>query len=291
METQDQIEKGIPRLVDAHAHLNFFDYEKDRKETVERSLEEGVWMINVGTNFQSSQKAAAIAEEYPEGVFAAIGLHPTNIEYGRFKLFSEKGFKKQENFLENDFDVESYETLAGNKKVVAVGEIGLDYFYKPKDPADLDGYRTKQKEILEKQLDFAEKMNLPAIIHCRDAHNEMIAILEQRIIDGHQLKGVIHCFNGTSAQAEKYLALGLFIGINGIIFKMDLSETIKKIPLEKMILETDCPFLVPPMAGSKRNEPGFLPFTAEKLLEIKGIDFETASKITTQNSRQLFKLK
>jgi TatD DNase family protein len=291
METQDQIEKGIPRLVDTHAHLNFFDYEKDWKRTIERSLEKGVWMINIGTNFQSSQRAIAIAEEYSTGVFAAIGLHPTNIEYGRFKLFSEKGQKKPENFLEEDFDIEGCENLAKSKKAAAIGEIGLDYFYKPKDPAELDGYKAKQKEIFEKQLAFAEKMGLPVIIHCRDAHDEMIAILEQRIAKGHQLKGVIHCFNGTTVQAEKYLALGLFIGINGIIFKMDLEETIQKIPLEKIILETDCPFLVPPMAGIKRNEPGFLHFTAEKLAEIKGIDFETVSKITTQNAHQLFKLK
>ncbi len=291
METQDQIEKGIPRLVDTHAHLNFFDYEKDWKETIERSLGKGVWMINIGTNFQSSQRAITITEEYSTGIFAAIGLHPTNIEYEKFKLFSEKGIKKPENFLEKDFDIEGYENLAKNKKVVAIGEIGLDYFYKPKDLAELDGYKAKQKEIFEKQLDFAEKMGLPVIIHCRDAHDEMIAILEQRVAKGRQLRGVIHCFNGTIVQAEKYLALGLFIGINGIIFKMKLEETIKKIPLEKIILETDCPFLVPPMAGSKRNEPGFLPFIVEKLAEIKGIDFETVSKTTTHNANQLFKLK
>lgn len=290
METQDQIEKEISRLVDTHAHLNFFDYEKDRKETIGRSLEKSIWMINVGTNFQSSQKAAAIAEKYPAGIFAAIGLHPTNIEHEKFKLFSGKGPKKLENFLEDDFEAEKYEVLAGNKKVAAVGEIGLDYFYKPKDLAELDGYKAKQKEIFRKQLDFAEKMGLPVIIHCRDAHDEMITILEQRIADGRRLKGVIHCFNGTLAQAEKYLALGLLIGINGIIFKIDLKETIKKIPLEKIILETDCPFLVPPMAGSKRNEPGFLPFIAEKLAEIKGIDFETAAKTTTGNACQLFKI-
>ena len=218
-------------------------------------------------------------------------MHPANIEYGRFKLFSQKGEKKPEDSLEKDFDAEKYGVLAGNKKVIAAGEIGLDYFYKPKDPAELDGYKEKQKEIFEKQLDFAEKLNLPAVIHCRNAHDEMIAILERRTAKGCQLKGVIHCFNGTAAQAEKYLALRLFIGINGIIFKMDLEETIKKIPLEKIILETDCPFLVPPTAGSKRNEPGFLPFIAEKLAEIKGIDFETAAKITTGNACQLFKLK
>ena len=291
METQDQIEKGIPNLIDTHAHLNFFDYEKDRKETVGRSLEKGIWMINIGTNFQSSQRATAIVEEYPTGVFAAIGLHPTNIEHERFKLFSEKGQKKPENFLEENFDVEKYGALAENKKVVAVGEIGLDYFYKPKDLIEMDGYKAKQKEIFEKQLDFAEKIGLPVIIHCRDAHDEMITILEQRIADGRQLRGVIHCFNGTAVQAEKYLALGFFIGINGIIFKMDLKETIKKIPLEKIILETDCPFLVPPMAGLKRNEPGFLSFIAEKLAEIKGIDFETVARTATQNAHQLFKLK
>jgi len=289
MENQNKIEKGIPYLIDTHAHLNFFNYDKDRKETIERGLAKSIWMINVGTNFQSSQKAVAIAEEYPAGVFAAIGLHPSNIDYEKFRLFSEKKEKRPEDHLEKDFDAVKYEVLVQNKKVKAIGEIGLDYFYKPKDPAELDGYKAKQREIFENQLDFANRSSLPVIIHCRDAHDEMISILEGRAAKG-QLKGVIHCFNGTFAQAERYLDLGLSIGVNGIIFKMDLNETIKKIPLEKMIIETDCPFLVPPMAGSKRNEPGFLPFVVEKMSEIMEVDPKKVFETTTRNARHLFNL-
>ncbi|MDD4830648.1 MAG: TatD family hydrolase [Candidatus Pacebacteria bacterium] len=288
---QDQIKKENPCLVDTHAHLNFFDYDKDRQETIKRSLEKGIWIINVGTNFQSSQKASAIAEDNSKGVFAAIGLHPTNIDYKKFSLFSQKGQRKPESFLEEDFDDEKYETLTKNKKIAAIGEIGLDYFYKPENPEDIDDYKAKQKEIFEKQLNFSQKKGLPVIIHCRGAHNEMLGILEERKAKGFQQKGVIHCFNGTFAQAERYLQLGLFIGINGIIFKMDLEKTINKIPMDRIVLETDCPFLTPPMAGFKRNEPAFLSHIAEKTAAIKGFALQEISKITTANAHQLFNIK
>ena len=282
---QKQIENGIPKLIDTHSHVNFFDFDKDREETISRTLAENIWMINVGTNLRSSQRAVEIAGKNPSGIFASVGLHPTDIRHEGFEIFSGS------EDLEKDFDVESYRLLARNERVVAVGEIGLDYYYKPKDPADLPRYKAKQKEVFEKQLDFAEEQNLPVIIHCRDAHDEMIAILEQTIVSGSPLEGVIHCFNGTLSQAKKYLALGFFIGINGIIFKMNMDETVKNIPLDKMILETDCPFLVPPMAPSKRNEPCFVHLTAEKIAEIKGIDFGTVAETTTKNAKKLFKLK
>lgn len=287
---KNQIKKENPCLVDTHAHLNFFNYEKDRKEIIEKNLEKGVWIINIGTNFQSSQKALAIAEEYQRGVFASIGLHPSNINYKNFKIFPEKKEKKLEDFLESDFDAEKYGILAESKKIIAIGEAGLDYFYKPKEPRQIEEYKAKQKEIFEKQIDFAIKKDLPLIIHCRGAHDEMIRILKEKS-EKSRLKGVIHCFDGSFFHAQEYLSLGFFIGINGIIFKTDIGEAISKIPLDKIILETDCPFLVPPAAEKKRNEPGFLPFIAGKISEIKKTSFEEICEASTFNSCQLFKLK
>lgn len=286
MQTNESFE-----LIDTHAHLNMFDFDSDREEVIARSFCKNIHMINVGTNLKSSQKALEIASTYPTGVFAAVGLHPTNIDYEDFSLFLGNGPKKPENLLERDFDVSSYKTLADDSKVAAIGEIGLDYYYKPKKQEDLSCYQSRQKEIFEKQLSFAEELGLPVIIHCRDAHEEMIAILEKKIAAGSKIKGVIHCFNGTWLQAKKYLDIGFFIGVNGIIFKMRLEEELKKIPLQRIVLETDCPFLVPPGAASRRNEPSFLPNIAKRLADIKGLSLKSVAETTTKNATKLFHIK
>jgi len=279
-----------PEMIDTHAHLNMFDFDVDREETIARSFCKNIFMINVGTNLKSSQKAVDIASTYPAGVFAAVGLHPTNIDYKGFHLFSGTGQKRPENILENGFDALEYKKLAGDPKVIAVGEIGFDHHYMPEKEEDIPYYKSRQKEVFEEQLFFSEELGLPAIIHCRDAHKEMIEILEQKIGAGSKIKGVIHCFNGTWPQAEKYLDLGFFIGVNGIIFKMRLDEALKKIPLGRIVLETDCPFLVPPGA-ERRNESSFLPDIAQRLADIKGLDLKTVAETTTKNAKKLFHIK
>lgn len=290
MKNCDQPEIELCDLIDTHAHLNMSDFDIDRKETVARSFAKNVRMINVGTNLKSSEKAVKIAGTYPEGVFAAIGLHPINIDYGKFRIFSGNGIEKPENLLENDFDVRAYGALAEDRKVVAVGEIGLDFYYKPENLDHVEGYKSKQRDVFIKQLDFARQAGLPAIIHCRNAHDEMLGTLEEKTAAGKKMEGVVHCFNGSWPQAKRYLDMGFLIGVNGIIFKMKLDETLKKIPLEKMILETDCPFLLPP-GRTGRNEPSFLPDIAKRLADIKGSDFRTVAGTTTKNAEKLFKLK
>ena len=161
---------------------------------------------------------------------------------------------------------------------MAIGDIGLDYFRPPFD-------KEKQKEVFLQQVGLAKELHLPVVIHCRMAHDEMIEILASQ-----KLYGVIHCFTGTLEQAQKYVELGFYLGINGIIFKFNIDEVIKEIPLEKLVLETDCPYLTPPMAPTKRNEPLFMSYTIQKIAELKNITAVEVQKITTENAKKLFNI-
>lgn len=252
-------------LIDTHAHLNFNDFRNDFDKVIKRSLDEDIWMINVGSNYETSKKAKEIAEKY-DGVFAAIGLHPIHAE-------------------DESFDEEKYKELSRSDKVVAIGEIGLDYF------KDYGLFKEKQKEVFLKQLDFARELNLPIIIHCRMAHEDLIEILNYKLkTTNYKLKGVIHCFTGNWKQAKQYLDMGFYLGINGIIYKRDLKEVIKNTPLEKILIETDCPYLTPPQAGVERNEPVFIKYIVQDIAKIRGIDFQKVVNTTTQNAKNLFRI-
>jgi len=271
-------------IIDSHSHLNFNAYKKDLDEVVKRTLAENVWAINVGTKYETSKQAVELAEKYNEGVYAAIGLHPiyAAAEFQKIKIDLEEG-----EFLvkEQDFDKEKYKELAKSKKVVAVGEIGLDYYYKPKTKAKLEQFKEKQKQVFLQQLELAEELSLPVILHCRMAHQDVIEILKDK-----KVKGVIHCFTGTLEEAKKYIDLGFHLGINGIIFKFDIDETIKKIPLDKILVETDCPYLTPPEEGGKRNEPIFVKHVIQKIADLKKVSFAEVADQTTQNARKLFNI-
>jgi TatD DNase family protein len=272
-------------IIDTHSHVNFNAYKEDREQVVERTLADDVWMINVGTKYETSKSAIDLAEKYSEGVYAVIGLHPiyAAAEFQKIKTDPDEGdfFVK-----EQDFDKVKYRELAKSKKVVAIGEIGLDYYYKPKTNVKLEQFKEKQKNIFIEQLDFAKELNLPVMIHVRMAHEDVINILE----DYKRIGGVIHCFTGTLEQAQKYIDLGFYIGINGIIFKFDINEVIKKIPLDKILIETDCPYLTPPEAGVERNEPIFVKYVAKRIAELKNITFDEVVNKTTENAKKLFKI-
>ena len=267
-------------IFDTHAHLNFFEFEKDREEVIEKCLKREIGMINVGTNLKSSKKAVEMAESH-EGVFASVGLHPLNIDS---EFFKNKGYSGEaEGFLEKDFDYDEYKSLK-TKKVVAVGEIGLDYWYKPKGTGKKESFKREQKRIFERQLDLAEELNLPAIIHCRSAFDDLYEILSKR-----KVRGVLHCFTGTKEEADRFISLGLYIGINGIIFKVDLEEVIREIPLDRILVETDCPYLSPPGFG-ERNDPLALNHIIEEIAGIKGVKAEEVGKTTAQNAEELFNI-
>ncbi len=274
-------------IIDTHSHLNFKAFEKDLGEVVKRTVAESIWTINVGTKYETSQKAAALAEKYGGGFFAAIGLHPiyAAAEFVKTKTDPDEG----EFFIrEQEFDREKYKRLAlsDSRRVVAIGEIGLDYYYKPKTTAKLQQFKEKQKQVFLQQLDLARELNLPLILHCRMAHDDVIEILQSR----GENKGVIHCFTGNLEQAKKYIEMGFSIGINGIIFKFNIDEIIKKIPLEKVVVETDCPYLTPTPESDKRNEPVFIKHTIQKIAELKEISFQEVAEATTQNAKTLFNI-
>ena len=279
-------------LIDTHAHLNFNIYKDDSSKVIRRSLDNGVWMINVGSQYSTSQRAVEMAAEYQEGVYAAIGLHPIHLETGLVKIKDDPE-EIQFKTIEDDFDYEKYKKLALSAvegKVVAIGEIGLDYYWKPKTKSRLELFKERQKKVFLKQLDLAKELDLPVIIHCRMAHDDLIKILDSRfqILDS-KPRGAIHCFTGTWNQAQKYMEMGFYLGLNGIIFKMDLEEVIKKAPMDKILVETDCPYLTPP-PESGRNEPLYIKHVVEKIAKIKGLSYEEISKVTTQNAKKLFKI-
>ncbi|MDI6882945.1 MAG: TatD family hydrolase [Patescibacteria group bacterium] len=278
-------------LIDTHSHLDFKEFEKDRDEVISRAFRGGVEkIINVGTNFESSKKVVEITEKYKKGVYGAIGLHPINIiQNSKVKNQNDNSkCKIPEDILEEDFDYEEYKDLAKSKKVVAVGEIGLDYWSKPKTKKKQEIFKQKQKEIFLKQLNLAKELNLPVIFHCRLAHQDLIQTLQHP--NTPTIRGVIHCFTGNWQQAKKYLEMGFYLGFNGIIFKLNLEEVIKKTPLERILIETDCPFLAPSQINTKRNEPLYVKHIAQKIAEIKKEKFEKVYQITTENAKGLFKL-
>jgi len=272
-------------IIDTHSHLQFNAFKEDVNDVITRTLKENIWTINVGTKYQTSKNGVALAEKYPEGVYAAIGLHPI---YAAAEFVKTKTDPDEGEFLihEQEFDKAKYADLAQSKKVIAIGEIGLDYYYKPKTTAQLTQFKEKQKQVFFQQLDLARELNLPIILHCRMGHDDVIEILQSQP----GLCGVIHCFTGTPEQAKKYAELGFYIGINGIIFKFNINETIQNMPLEKIVVETDCPYLTPGPEAGKRNEPIFIKHTIQKIAELKNINFQEVSQKTTENARKLFKI-
>ena len=271
-------------IIDTHSHLNFAAYKKDLAEVIKRTQESDVVCINVGTKYETSLEAIKLAEEN-KGMYAVIGLHPlfVSAEFMKIRTDPEEG-----EFLvkEQEFEVEKYKELARSKKVVAIGEIGLDYYYRPKTKAKLAQFKEKQKQVFLQQLNFAEELSLPVIIHCRMAHDDVVEILKIK-----KAKGVIHCFTGGIKELEQYLNLGFYIGLNGIMFKMDLDEVIIKCPLDKTLVETDCPYLTPPAEGKdNRNEPIFVKHVIQKVADLKGLTFEEVAEATTQNAKMLFKI-
>lgn len=289
-------------IVDTHSHLNFSAYKNDLDEVIKKCLDNNIWMINVGSKIETSRKAVEITNKYKVGVYAAVGLHPIYVGAGFVKIKTDA---QEGSFLvkEEIFDYNEYKKLAlsGNRKaegpeshrkVVAIGEIGLDYYYKPKTTGKLESFKKKQKEVFISQLKLAVELDLPVILHCRMAHQDLIGILKNMP----KVKAVLHCFTGSWNEAKQYLDMGLYLGINGIMFKMDLSETISKAPIEKLLVETDCPYLIPPMArqsskgGDSRNEPIFIKYIIEKIADLKNMTFDKVVSATTENAQKLFRI-
>ena len=281
-------------LIDSHCHLDFPEFKNDLIEVIKRAEEAGIKIIlNPGCNFATSRKAVELAQRF-ENIYAAVGVHP------------------HDSIQINKESIQELEELAQNKKVVAIGEIGLDYFR-------MRNTREVQLAAFEKQLELAQKLNKPVIIHSRESDEDIFKILDKfisnksavadnrtnesrvsgtndrtiRTSPSGELRGVFHCFGGNWDFAEQVLAKGFLIGLTGIVTfpgAKNTHEVAKKIPLDKLLVETDAPFLAPQKHRGQRCEPAYVAEVAEKIAELKGVSVEEVAEVTTKNSEELFKI-
>jgi len=259
-------------LIDTHAHLNFPDYEKEEEKIISRALQSGVKkIICVSSNIGDSQKAITIAKRYPGIVFAAIGIHPQQTD--------------PENHDSPKKQLEKLEALVCQKEVVAIGECGLDF--SPAPPGEKERPKDTQQALFEGQIKIAQKLNLPILVHSREAFSQTIETLEKF----KNIKGIFHCYSGGKKGIKKVQDLGFLFGVAGnLTYDEGLKNVFRQIPLEKIVLETDCPFLAPIPFRGQRNEPGYLKYTAKILAEIKNISLKKLAEITTKTAQNLFKI-
>jgi TatD DNase family protein len=291
-------------IFDAHAHVNFNAFKDDAPEVIRRALDNEVWLINVGSQSSTSQRAVEIAEKYEKGVYACVGLHPIHLTS---LVVDEKEIGVHFQSREEEFNSQFYSRLAQSQKVVGIGEVGLDYYYFDQQlETSLDNFKRKQKEIFKEQLSLADQLGLPVVLHCRgskkepeDAYWEMLEILKEKISAGkkslrqsEEIGGVIHCFTSSWEIGQKFIDLGFYIGFTGIITFPTaslLQETVRRLPLECLLIETDCPYLSPQAVRGKRNEPLYVKYVAEKIAEIKKLPVKEVEQITFKNTLKVFK--
>jgi TatD DNase family protein len=275
-------------FIDTHAHINFKDFKDDGDEVIRRSLSNDTWMILVGSNLKTSKRALDYANKYEKGVYAALGLHPIHVDDSQ--VSGGEG-KESYSFVgrKEEFNRESYENLAKLPKVVAIGEIGLDYYHLNPDK-DTAKVKKIQQEVFIKQLNLAKDLNLPVIIHCRQAHDDMLEILKD-FKNTDKIWGVMHCFSGDEDLAWKYFSLGLMISFTGLItFSQNWDSLLRKLPLSKIMIETDSPYMTPEPYRGERNEPMLVQYVANRIAEIRGVKLERIAEVTSDNAKRLFSI-
>ena len=252
-------------LVDTHAHLQWASFNKDREKVIDHAREAGVErIVDIGFDINGSREAVKLAKKHA-GIYATVGIHPHNAS----RL--------------NGFALDELKRLAENPKVVAIGEIGLDY-YRNLSP------REAQKKAFETQLSLAKELELPVVIHNREAHVDTLRTLSK--FKG-RIKVIMHCFSGSREMAEEYVKSGFYVSFAGPISfpnSHELHKVAERVDLSKILLETDSPWLAPQNMRGRRNEPAFLPFIAEKMAELKGISIDELAEATTENANEAFQL-
>ena len=252
-------------FIDSHAHIQISQFDRDRDAVLKRAHEAAVSAILViGFNLETSLGAVELAEKH-ENLYATVGMHPHDAKD-----------------LTPDV-LNTFHELLSHPKVIALGEIGLDY-YRNLSP------HAVQKEAFEKQLDLAEDMEMPIIVHNRDAYMDILPILETR---SGQIQGVLHCFTGDVELMHRSVEIGFHIGIGGIVTypnAKDVQAVAREVPLERLLIETDCPWLAPQSWRGKRNEPAYVRAVAEKIAELRETSVETIGEITTKNFNSLFRI-
>lgn len=253
-------------LIDSHAHVDTSRFNNDREAVIQAALAGGVTrIVNPGVDLASSQAALELAKAHPGVLFAGVGTHP------------------HEATTYTDEVEQQYREMTRNQEVVAIGEFGLDYFR-------MLSPREVQRAVFCAHLQLAREYNLPCIIHVRDSHDDVIELLREH---GQGLRGVFHCFSGNVAQAEECLSFeGFVLSFAGPLTREGnaLPEVARMVPLNRVLVETDSPYLVPKPLRAKRNEPLFVKHTAEKFAEIRGMSLEEIAQVTTTNALRLFGL-
>lgn len=252
-------------LFDTHAHLDDQAFDQDRRELIARLPQAGIGLVmNPGCSLASSRNAAALAREY-DFLYAAVGSHPDAADEVTPQV------------------LDAYRQLCrDNPKVLAIGEIGLDYHYE-------DIPRQRQLAAFRDQMALAQELGLPVIVHEREAHADGMAVVEEFP----QVTGVFHCYSGSAEMAQWLVSRGWYIGFTGVLtFKnaRKAVEVAQQLPLERIVLETDCPYMSPEPHRGKRNDPSRLPFMAQKLAQLRGLSAEEVAAITTENGRRLYRL-
>lgn len=271
------------RLFDVHTHVHFEAFRIDAEEVIKRALAANIWMINVGTQRDTSMAAIKMANQYEEGVYATVGLHP---------IHSSKSFHDAEELGDNPdargftsrgeiFDFDFYKELCEEKKVVAIGECGLDYYRLEEDTKE------KQFEIFESQIKLSLETKLPLMIHCREAFDDLIIILRSHVLSKNP--GVIHFFSGSEEHASQLMDMGFSFSFGGVTtFAREYEKIIKYIPVERIVLETDAPYVAPIPYRGKRNEPSYVLEVAGKIAKVKKAPLEEIAEVTFENARKIF---
>lgn len=275
-------------LFDSHAHVQFRGFDDRRAEVLSRSKNRGMIINLVGTQKETSAAAVALAEQY-EWLYASIGTHPNHL----FPIHVD-GNESETFTPEKEFDRAFYETLVTSKKVIAVGECGLDLFHLPKD-VSVDEVLAAQTQMFIAHADFAKDHDLPLVIHCREAHDQMIQILQSF---NRPIKGTIHCYTGDVAHAKQYLDLGLHLGFTGVVTfppkktnpgsQLALQEVIETMPLGRILIETDAPYLAPQAYRGEQSEPWMVEEVVKHIAKSRGITEKELEEQIYHNSLNLF---
>lgn len=278
-------------MFDTHAHVQFKAYKDDYEQVIKRCTEIGMILNAVGTQSTTSAKAVEFAEKY-DNIYATIGLHPVHL----FETFVDE--KEGDPFVSRaeEFDYEYYKKLGQSKKVVGIGECGLEFFHLPEGKTKEEVLK-KQTETFKLQYKLAQELDLAMVLHVRDAHDEMIEILKSY---NQKIRGTVHCFTSNWRHAEQYLELGLNIGFTGVItfppkksnpqIQLDLLEVVKNVPLDRMVIETDSPYLAPNAYRGQRAEPWMVVEVNKKIAEVKNLGLEEVSRYTMENAKRMFKI-
>jgi TatD DNase family protein len=252
-------------LIDTHAHLQWPAFDQDREKVIERAFAAGLsTIVSVGYDLNASREAVQIANDH-ENIYAVVGIHPHNAKTMTASMLN------------------SIRELAQNTKVVAIGEIGLDY-YRDLSP------RAQQKEAFEQQILLAKELDLPIVVHDREAHNDVLEVIRRF---GRNVNGVLHCFSGDLKMAEEVIDLGYSISIAGPVTfpsARGLQQVVQRVPEGSIVLETDCPFLAPQSKRGERNEPMYVLETATKVAELRGMQLDELVGLTSQNAKRRFEI-